>query len=272
MNDEPETQDVSVDIPTVAAIAAVSTSLTVGLHELVHAFTCIAVGGTLRGFSALYADTSAPHVWQQKVIAGSAPLFNVVLGLFLLVIVHRSQGMAPRTRWFLWLWMLMNLLSGTGYLMFSGIANVGDVAVVISGGEPQWFFRALITVVGSAMFMSAVWVALREWGRMVGGGGPAQISRSSKLCVTSYFSALAAVALAGVMSPTGITSLPVVAGVFAVAGGQSPLLWMMQWFRAHMFLKAPGPPLEVQRDWGWMLSGVVVTLLYAVVLGASVTL
>ncbi len=50
-------------------------------------------------------------------------------------------------KFFVWLLMLMNMLYAAGYGMFSGIANVGDMAVVINGLEPFWLWRLAGNVV-----------------------------------------------------------------------------------------------------------------------------
>lgn len=75
------------------------------------------------------------------------------------------------------------------------------------------------------------------------------------------------VLLAGLFNPLGMVSLPVIAGLLAVLGGLSPLLWMMQWFQAKMFTKLDKQPLEIHRQWQWMGVALVVTFLYAFVLG-----
>jgi len=67
---------------------------------------------------------------------------------------------ASETQFFLWLFMLMNWCYGAGYLIFSGIANVGDWAVVIHGWEPIWLLRILMIVVGTLIFMFFVRLAL----------------------------------------------------------------------------------------------------------------
>lgn len=258
-----------VDWLTVAAIAAVAISLNVAFHEGVHALTCLAVGSHLQEYSALYVSCDTSTVLQGKLVAGSAPFYNVVFGLMLWLIVRNPRQRRPETQFFLWLFMLMNLLYGAGYWMFSGIADVGDMAVVIHGWNPSWIFRVLMTTLGSMAFMLFVWASLKEFGKSVGGEAAEQIGRANKLSVLSYFTSLAVVVAAGVFCPTGILSLPVTAGIFAVLGGLSPLLWMMQWFRAKHFVKQPKEPLEIHRRWSWIVAGLTVSLVYVLGLGRT---
>lgn len=258
-----------VDWITVVAIAAIAISLNVAVHEGIHALTCLAVGSHLQEYSALYVSCDSPTTLQGKIVDGSAPTFNIIAGVVLWIIVRNSRKQASETWFFLWLFMLMNWLYGAGYWMFSGIANVGDMATVITGWEPIWLWRVLMTVSGTLLFMFFVWLALQEFGRMIGGAADEQIRRANKLGLLSYTTAFGVTLLAGLFSPLGFLSLPVTAGLFAVLGGLSPLLWMMQWFRAKSFIKLDKQALEIDRKWQWLVVAGVVLIIYLLVLGRT---
>lgn len=258
-----------VDWLTVVAIAAIAISLNVAMHEGVHALTCLAVGGDLREYSALYVSCDGLTTLQGKVVSGSAPTYNIIAGVLLWIIVRNSRKQASEVQYFLWLFMLMNLLYGAGYWMFSGIANVGDMADVISGWEPGWLWRVLMTIVGSLLFMFFVWLALREFGKMVGGDADEQIRRANRLSLLSYATAFVVILLACLFSPPGLLSLPATAGLLAVTGALSPLLWMMQWFRAKSFVKLVKPPLEIHRKWQWLIAAPIIVFIYVFVLGRT---
>jgi hypothetical protein len=263
------TRKPNVDWLTVVAIAAIAISLNVAVHEGVHALTCLAVGSHLQEYSALYVSCDSSTTLQGKVVDGSAPTFNIIAGVLLWIIVRNSRKQASEPWFFLWLFMLMNWLYGAGYWMFSGITNVGDMATVINGWEPMWLWRVLMTVSGTLLFMLFVWLALQEFGRMIGGDTDEQIRRANKLSLLSYATAFMVTLIAGFFSPLGLPSLPVTAGLFAVIGGLSPLLWMMQWFRAKSFAKLAKPPLEIHRQWQWLIAAITVVFLYVFVLGRT---
>lgn len=127
-----------------------------------------------------------------------------------------------------------------------------------------------MTIFGGAAFMLFVWLALKELGKIIGGDDAAeQIRRSTKLGLISYFAAVVTVLLAGFFNPYGITGLPAVAGSFAVIGALSPLLWMMQWFRAESFKKESKSPLQIHRQWIWIASGAAAIIGYSVILGQT---
>ncbi|MEN4011648.1 MAG: hypothetical protein AB1453_06250 [Chloroflexota bacterium] len=259
-----------VDWLTIVAIAAISISFTVAVHEGIHALTCVGVGSHLQEYSALYVSCDSPTTLQSKLVDGSAPTFNIIAGLLLLVIVRNTRKWSSEGWFFLWLFMLMNLLYGSGYWMFSGIANIGDMATVISGWQPAWLWRITLTIFGSLLFMFFVWLALQEFSKVIGGNANEQIRRANKLSIISYATSCVVVLMAGLFSPLGLLSLPVTAGLLAVSGGLSPLLWMMQWFRAKMFIKVDKPPLEIHRKWQWIVSAGVVVVFYVFILGRTI--
>ena len=91
-----------VDRLTVVAIAAIAISLTVGLHEGVHALTCVVVGGDLLEYSALYescgstnttqADsTDMPSPWSMTIRIGSNSQWR-------LTEMHIAQKVSPAPR------------------------------------------------------------------------------------------------------------------------------------------------------------------------------
>lgn len=258
-----------VDWLTVVAIAAIAISLNVAFHEGVHALTCLAVGGRLQEYSALYESCDSPTESQAKMVAGSAPTCNLIAGLILWIVLRNSRKLASETQFFLWLFMLMNWCYGAGYFTFSGIFNVGDWAVVIDGWEPSWLWHVMMAIAGTFLFMVFVRLSLQEFGKMLGGDAGEQIRRAEKLCILSYFTSFMVVLSAGFFCPYGLLSLPVTAGVFAVLGALSPLLWMMRWFREESFVKLAKEPLEIHRKWGWLVAAVIVVFSYVFVLGRT---
>jgi hypothetical protein len=149
-------------------------SLNVGAHEAVHAVTCVLVGGELLELAALYARCQTHALVQAKIVDGAAPLFNLLVGTLIWLVLPRVPRSRPHLNLFLWLLMVMNWLYGAPYLMVSGVANLGDFATVIRGYEPHGLWRVGLTLAGSALFMGAVWLSLRRLGQFVGGQGSAQ--------------------------------------------------------------------------------------------------
>ncbi|MDX9953801.1 MAG: hypothetical protein RBT75_06885 [Anaerolineae bacterium] len=254
---------------TVGAIAAIAISLNVALHEGVHALTCLAVGGRLQAYSALYVSCASATTFQEKAVAGSAPTFNLIAGAMLWTVLRNSRRDPSASRFFLWLLMLMNSFYGAGYLIFSGIANIGDWAVVLNGWEPGGLWRVLLVLAGALLFAVCIRLTLQELGRMVGSSSNALLRRATQLCAVAYGVSVAVVLLAGFFCPDGLLSLPVTAGVAAVTGALSPLLWMPRWLPATSPAEPAEKPLEIHRQARWLIAASIVVFAYVYLLGRT---
>jgi hypothetical protein len=258
-----------IDWLTIVAIAAIAISFNVAFHEGVHALACLAVGGRLQAYSALYADCDHSTVLQGRIVAGSAPTFNLIAGTLLWIVLRSLRKPTPETWLFLWLFMLMNWLYGAGYFILSGVANIGDWAVVIEGWKASWLWRVLMTTVGLLLFILFVRLAFQELGRMIGGEAGEQILRAKKICTLCYTASFVVVLMAGFFCPYGLLGLPVWAGLIAVLGTLSPLMWMMRWFHTKYFVKPPREPLEIHRKWQWIVASAIVVFMYTFILGRT---
>ncbi|KAA3647196.1 MAG: hypothetical protein DWQ07_06765 [Chloroflexi bacterium] len=270
MNPDSAQHKPHVDWLTTLAIAAVAIALTQIIHEGTHALTCVAVGGDLKEFSALHVACESNSVAQSKIVSGSAAIVNLVIGFVLLAFLRRPQLGTASNQFFLWIFMLMNWLLGSGYLAFSGVANLGDWANVIDGGEPAWLWRVVMTVVGLGLYTYFVWLALHEMGKLIGGNdAKEQISRANKLGLLSYAAVFLVILGAAATNPYGITGLPAIAALMLALGGMSPLAWMMQWFQAKSFEKLDKTPLEIEGEWSWVIVAALAVVLYSVILGRT---
>lgn len=258
------------DVPTTVAIAAAAISLTLGYHEGVHGLVCLLTGGELQFFSALEVSCVPTGIFQHKLVAGSASVANLFLGVVCLWFFKRLGQVTHEGKFFVWLVMVENWLLGAGYWVVSGVVNIGDWAEVMAGWEPHWAWRLMMGVVGGSVYGYLVWLALKELGKIIGGKADEQIGRAVRLGLISYVTSVGVVGLAGLFNPGGVASVAVVAGLSAVLGGLSPLLWMMQWFRSPGFKKWPEQPLCISRKWRWIVCAVIVTFVYTVILGQTI--
>ena len=246
-------------LPTMVGAAALAIVFTVVFHESIHALVALSIGAEVRRFSSLFVDTLTTASWQARIIAGSASIANLWAALVLWLVLRGSRNGSLTGRWFLWLLMLENGLSGAGYWMFSGAAGAGDWADVIQGWPGADAWRIGMFVVGSILFMFVVWQALREMGKIAAPApGPAAVS---------WLTANAVIALAGLFSPYGFGSLPVTAGLAASLFALSPLLWMMMWMKARMFPKIVTDRLVIRRSWPLVGVAAAAVVVFSVVLG-----
>ena len=255
---------------TVISIAAIAISFTVGFHEGIHALTCLTVEGQLLEYSALYESCASSTVFQVKIVAGSAPTFNLFAGVILWLILRRTKNVHPGTWFFIWIFMLMNWCYGAGYFIFSGSANIGDWAVVINGWEPSWLWRILMVLFGTMLFILFIRLSLNEIGKVIGGNSDEHIKKANQLFILSYVTSFAVVLSAGFFCPYGVFSLPVTAGLAAVIGALSPMLWMVRWFRTDNIAKLEKEPLTIDRNWTWISAAVIVVFMYVFILGRTI--
>lgn len=170
-----------------------------------------------------------------KVVAASATIGNLLAAAGLSFLLRRIRAWDGRVVFFVWLLFTYNLLIGAGYCFASGIGNAGDWIVVIRGWEPRWMYQIGLIIVGVVMLMLGVAWSLIELGRIITPDGGKPIARVQMMALVAYFTPFITMLIVGSTQPGGPFAFPGYVGLVAVLGGLSPLLWMMQWFRADMF-------------------------------------
>jgi len=258
-----------IDWLTVVGIAALAISFTVLFHEGVHALSCLAVGGDLQG-AALYASCEDTTGLQENMVLISGPIYNLLAGLLAWRLFRSSLDRSSEFQFFLWLFMLMNWFYFAGYLVFSGLTNIGDWSMVIADWQPVWLWRILLTLVGVLLFVFFVRQGLIEFGKVACKRADAHFECVNRLCLLSYFTSFLVILFAGFFCPWGLTSFPVTAALFAVLVALSPFLLMMRWFRTDRFEKLADEPLEIHRKWSWILTSLAVVFIYVFVVGRTI--
>lgn len=157
------------NLVTVVSIALVAYAACDMIHEAIGHGIAVAL---LPGVDALSISTVAVQTSaQSRLVAAAGSIANVVVGAILLVLAGR-RGRLDTTGYFLWLLATLNLMNGTGYLLFSGLTETGDWMVVVSGWHPEWVWRVVLGVVGAASYRWVVVTTSRVFSRLLGGGGP----------------------------------------------------------------------------------------------------
>jgi hypothetical protein len=128
---------VRANLWTVIGIAMVAYAACDMVHEVAgHGLACALTGVRALSLSTVALQTGS----SSRLVAAAGSIANVVVGVLALIAFRRGPR-SGATRYFLWLFASLNLLNGTGYLLFSGLLDVGDWAVVIAGFEPHWAWR-----------------------------------------------------------------------------------------------------------------------------------
>jgi len=92
---------------------------------------------------------------ETRLVAAGGTLVNFVAGCLFFVLARLASS-SPRLRYFCWLSMTINLMTATGYFLFSGVGGFGDWAVFVKGLGPEWLLRIALAVVGAFSYLAVV--------------------------------------------------------------------------------------------------------------------
>jgi hypothetical protein len=247
------------DFWTIVAVAAVACMLQSVLHEgLGHGGVAYLSGAHTITLSTVAESADVDSKW----IDAAGTLVNLAAGVVFWMLL-RWKGYSPVVRFFLVMGMAGNLFTGTGYFMFSGVANFGDWAAVIQGWEPRWAWRVGLIVLGAVTYYVAMLLVAAELKGFRRGDMPRRIRG---LAWTPYFTEAVVGTLGGLMNPAGLFYV-IASGIPATMGANAGML-SLPW----MVGRTDGDGVGViRRDWRWIGAAVVLAVLFIFVLGRGLT-
>lgn len=259
---------------TMISVAVVAYGLANLVHEgLGHGGACLVTGCSPHLLTSLQfeGDWGSLSGAASRFISAGGTLANLAAAAVAMTLLRRRRGRATALWFFLWLFATVNLLQGTGYLLFSGLSNVGDWSAVVRGWTPNWLWRVALATVGGLAYYGAAYWAMRELAPWLRGTGSARVPDAYRYTLTAYVTGALLYVLAGLRDPAGPVIL-LVSGLPASLGGTSALAWGPQ------LLNNPrlGAPVEsvspVPRDWRWIVAAAIGTALFVLVLGPGIKL
>jgi hypothetical protein len=260
------------DLPTVTAIALVAYAASNVLHEAAgHGGACLALGGRPLVLSSVHFDCGgeAMSALALRGVAAGGTVVNFIAGALALTVYKRADPLRkPHAAYFLWLFTTLNLLSGAGYFLFSGVGGIGDWADVAGGAMPSLVWRPAMSVFGGALYFLLARQSA-QWLRPLVGSGEHSMRRSRLLTIPAYLAGGLLYCVAGLFNPVG----PVLIAISAAAasfGGASGLLWLTAFLRRGEHLAAPGAALD--RSYAWIAAGCAVSVIFVAILGPSIRL
>jgi hypothetical protein len=264
--------DASIDRLTVAAIAIVAYALANVLHEgLGHGGACLLVGCTPKVLSSMHFDgdhTGLSRAATNFIEAGGT-LANLLGAAAAFAWLRTHAAASVHARYFAWLFGTVNLLHATGYLLFSGVGNIGDWAAVVRGLQPAWAWRTAMAVVGGTTYWLSVRYALVTMGPFIGGQTPQRYRRALTLMLVPYVTGAALYLVAGAFNPVGLM-LVAISAAPASLGGTSGLAWGPQYLRGNIIPRASAPPAAIHRSAGWIIAAAGVALVFVAMLGPGI--
>jgi len=275
-----QTAPITHDRITIIAVAALACILQDVLHEgLGHGVTAWLTGAHRITMSTVALQSDIDTRW----IAAAGTLVNLFAAAILWLILLRPQRYRPVTRYFLVLALAGNLFTGTGYFLFSGVADFGDWKQVIAGLHPYWMWRVGLIVLGAVTYYASMLLVAAQLRPFRGRDSCSENLRA--LCWTPYFTDGVLAGVAGLFNPAGLfyviaSALPSTLG--ANAGLMSLPSIVCRGSRAHepasdqsasdrSASDQSGPDLKIPRSFGWIGTASIASLLFIFVLGRGIT-
>jgi len=265
---------IKANLPTLIALSAFSFMLATAFHEHGgHALACYLLGGHVKEMGAFYVDCGYESLSSMgsRLVAFAGPLMSLITGIVSIVLFDRASKSNPHLKYFLWYFAVTNLMVAAGYLLFSGIAGIGDLGTEQFGAfyqvQPEWVVRVGLTLLGAAGYYGVVRVAVRRMDSFIGGEGVERIRRSRIISLVSYLTGGAVAVLIGLLNPYGLV-IVLISSVASSLGGTSGFLWMMQLLDRQK--NTDDEPFSMERSWGWIALSVIFLLTYAFIFGPTI--
>lgn len=252
------------DALTIVAIAVLACVVQDILHEgLGHGVTAWLSGAHSITMSTVALQSDIDTRW----ISANGTLVNLFFAAIFWLLLRNARRYSPTLRYFFVLAMMGNLFTGTGYFLFSGVANFGDWAAVIHGLQPYWMWRLGLIVLGVISYylsMLLVAVELKPFR-----GAPADGPRLRRLCWMPYFTDGILAGVAGLLNPAGLFYV-IASALPSTLGANAGLLSLPSLM--HRDKTAPEESVGLlNRSVPWIAAGAVAALLFIFVLGRGLT-
>jgi hypothetical protein len=254
---------------TIAAVAVIAYAACDMTHEVLgHGVACWLLGVRALGLSTVGLQTETSN----RLVAAAGTFANLIVGHLVMLWVRRARGFGP-LHYFGWLFAVINLLNGTGYLMFSGILDFGDWAVVIAPFTPHAAWRVGLIVVGVALYAGVVIAAARELASWVQRG---ELDRAGipRLVFPAYVVGGLLFVAGSALNPVGpqlILLSGVSSGFAAMAGLTLVPSVAMSRTRVEAAV-SPVAPRTLPFARHWVISGALVALAFIAILGRGIPL
>ncbi len=258
----------SADALTVGSIGVLAYMLGNVLHEAVgHGGACLLTGAKPLVLSSVHFECSL----ENRLVMTGGTLVNLVAGAVFLVLGRSTGRRHPRLKYFFWIAMTVNLFSGTGYFLFSGVGGIGDWAEFIQGLGPQWLWRIGLAAFGAASYMLAARIGLVELRPLIGSDKEQRCRCAVRLTWIPYFAGGILMCIAGALNPVGMI-LILISAAASTFGGSSRLVWSPQLLNRGPLIPygPPAEPVPIQRSWLLIAATCAIAVAFVAVLGPSV--
>jgi len=246
-----------------AALGILAYAASMMTHEaLGHGGYCLAFGGHTVMLTAWgeSCDLRAPG------IEAAGPGLQFGAGLLSWLVLRSASSITGRLRYFVWLYMAFSLFVSSGYVLFSGVTNFGDAAVLIAGLQPALLWRGGLILLGAVIYFVSMRVAAAELNRLA--GTDKDPKRLWRLVWIPYVTAgVFACCCAALNQTMGLGSALGLAAASSFGGGLG-LLRLPDMQRG--LLKPSSPTLYLTWSTPWGIAAAVTIALFLYVVGPGI--
>ena len=244
-----------------AALGVLAYAASMVTHEaLGHSGYCLAAGGHQAMLTAWGERCDFPSAHGSGIQA-AGPGAQFIAGLLAWPTLRLVSQDAARLRYFLWLYMVFNLLITSGYAVLSGVTDYGDAAVLIAGLRPSLAWRGGLILLGSAVYFLSMRAAAFELKRFAGFDNGRK--RLFRLVWIPYAAAGVFACCAGALNRTMGHGVALGLATTSSFGGGLGLLFLPAMQRG-MASEASSPAVYLDRSaaWGAVAAGVIAIFLF----------
>lgn len=262
---------VAVDTATLVAVSALAWIAANVLHEIVgHAGAALALGIPVRAVSTTTASIewdAIESVTQDQIINAAATPVNVLTGLVALLALRTRTVTSVPLRYFLWLFSVISFTMATWNMVTLPLLGAGDWGEVAERLDHSGFWTSC--VIGAGVVVAIVGYRL-----------PARWFLPD---LRDHAASRRKIIMVPIATVIAVHTLSVLASPFATAPGDANHLFASVFAYGHLILWAilayrgvgprsagPASDLSLRRSAGWLVTGLVLTLLFVAVLGPGI--
>jgi hypothetical protein len=259
---------------TIGAIAIVAYATASLLHEGGgHGTACALVGGKPQVFNAIFFACDEAELGSSLVkwVAAAGSIANLLVASLLWLPLRALRRRPGPAHFFVWLLVALNLLTPFGYLLFSGVAGIGDWQVVVDDLRPAALYRVLLAALGAGLyFVVTPRLIMPDLNLYLGRDPALRRSRAMRYALLPYLVGGVTDLVAGMLNPEGV-ALVLISAAAASLGGTSLLAWYPSSPRAHGIASAPATPASIPRSLLWIVVGASVLVVFVAVFGPGIS-
>ncbi len=267
-----ETTRSPLDILTIIAIAITVWSFSNASHEILgHGGVAVLQGYNPISVSTSFFmwDTGGATFWGAKAVNAGGVVINLLIALISLLLLRSQKIKSPRTNYFLWLMMSINLFYSGSYLIGWFIGPTLDWALFLNGLEPLFLWTLGVTAVGVLILVSGFHLSCKYWVPFLGDEESERRRRVTLLTLIPYLTIIVVKVSAGFMNP-GPDKMLIFMGSFGVSAFF--LVWI-NFLRFWPFTKQTASSqkaAELGPSIPWLVIGFVALILFVGVLGPGI--